>query len=169
MKLRKLPYLVVFSVLASFSLLPLSVIGGESMGVLKAEPAYPFSGFSGQLLFKGEPASNAKITRKYELLKDQHEETITADQDGNFSFDSILIQYRVPLIASHDFLARQQLFVDYEGETYQIWGGSKTGMEEYSEFGGKPSRLRCELTDDPRKVKNEESGFIGTSCHWEID
>ncbi len=82
------------------------------MGMLKKEPAYPFSGFSGQLLFKGKSAVNAKITRTYELLDDKHEETITADSDGNFIFDSIEVKYRTPMLASVEFSALQEVFVE---------------------------------------------------------
>jgi hypothetical protein len=144
--------------------------GGEFMGIWKKEPGYAFSGFSGQLLFNGEPASHAKLIRRYELSKpNEFEDSTVADGDGYFSFESILVKYRAPLLASHDFLSHQQIFVEYRGEQYQIWGGGKTQREEYSEFGGKPSNLKCELTEESRRVKNELSGMIGTNCHWDLD
>lgn len=139
------------------------------MGLLKGESVYAFSGFSGQLLFKGEPASNAKITRRYELSKpNEYEDSTITDSEGRFSFESAIADYRKPLLDVHGFLARQQIFVEYQRETYQIWGGSKDAKEEYSEFKGKPQNLTCELTEEPHMVDLRTS-FIGTSCHWDVD
>ncbi len=141
------------------------------MGVLKAESAYAFSGFSGQLLFNGEPASNAKIIRKYRLQSssDEQEDSVTTNNEGHFSFDSIAIKHRTPLFSSHDFLSHQDVIVEYQGENYDIWLGGKTEPGEYTEFGGKPKNLRCELTEQSRRVKHELAGVIATNCKWDID
>ena len=141
------------------------------MGMLKAEPAYAFSGFSGQLLFKGEPANNAKVIRQYRLQNESnvHEDFVITGKSGDFTFSSILIQYRVPILSSHAFLSHQDVIVEYQGETYDIWIGGKTEPREYTEFGGKPKNLRCELTSEPRRVKNELAGVIVTNCHWDVD
>ncbi len=157
--------------LSSLCLLSLPTTGGEFMGMLKAEPAYPFSGFSGQLLFEGKPASNTKIIRQYQLQSKPglHEDIAMTDKEGLFSFESILIQHRTPVLSSHDFLSHQEIFVEYQNKQYQIWGGAKSELGEYTEFGGKPKNLTCELTEEPRKVTNEVASFIGTSCHWEVD
>ncbi len=157
--------------LSGLCLLSLPTTGGEFMGMLKAEPAYPFSGFSGQLLFKGEPVSNTKIVRQYELQTQSgvHEDTAMTDKEGYFTFESILIKYRTPILSSHEFLSHQGINILYQDETYHIWVGGKTERGEYTEFGGKPKNLRCELTEEPRRVKHEIAGVISTNCHWEID
>ncbi|MGH1485611.1 MAG: DUF6795 domain-containing protein [Cellvibrionaceae bacterium] len=168
-KLAYLRYLMSLSLLSA-CLMPLYAIGGEFMGMLKKELAYPFSGFSGQLLFNGEPAANAKITRVYELesKKELQKDEVVADQQGRFSFDAITVQYRTPVLGAFEFLSHQDVIVEYKGEEYQIWGGGKFNKDEYAEFGGKPNNFRCELTEDIRRVEIEK-GVYGTNCHWDID
>ncbi len=149
-------------------LLPSYALGGEFMGILKKETAYPFSSFSGQLLFKGKPAVQAKITRQYELLDDKHEETIIADTEGRFSFESIPVKYRTPLLATVEFSALQEVFVEYQGNNYQIWASSKRIKDEHGEFGGKkPKNFYCEITDELDRFDNPIIGFAATNCHWE--
>ncbi|MEJ2741841.1 MAG: hypothetical protein P8176_04985 [Gammaproteobacteria bacterium] len=144
-----------------------SAEGGEWMGFLKREIGYPFSGFEGQLLYKGEPAAGAEITRTYDLFGDKGQELLVADDQGKFKFDSIVLKFRTPLLAPVEFLSYQEIYVNYRGEQYRIWGGAKRVNKEYSEFNGRPDNLRCELTEEPRRVDLVGRGFIGTSCHWE--
>ena len=135
------------------------------MGLLKKEPACAFSGFEGQLLYKGEPAAGAKITRSYELFKDKGEETIYADDQGHFRFESIIVPFRTPFLAPVSFLSYQKILIEHKGNTYHIWSASKRSKEEFSEFGLKPEHVTCELTDEP-EGKDLTSGLLVTSCHW---
>jgi hypothetical protein len=147
------------------------VRGGEFMGLFKKdkEIVYPFSGFEGQLLFKGEPAAGAKIIRSYELQgADKVEETINSDSNGLFKFESIAVEHKKPTLAPLNFLSHQDIFVEYKNQTYNIWTGGKTDKAEFSEFKGKPKDLTCELTDDTHTV-DLGIGFIGTNCHWTVD
>ncbi|MGH1485612.1 MAG: DUF6795 domain-containing protein [Cellvibrionaceae bacterium] len=151
-------------------LLPPYAMGGEFMGALKSEPAYPFSGFSGQLFFKGEPAAQAKVTRIYELesKKGPQQDIVVTDEKGEFSFESVLLRYRNPVLGAFEFLSHQDVIVEYNGEEYQIWGGSKFNKDEYAEFGGKPNNFRCELIEDIRRVEIGK-GVYGTNCHWVVE
>ena len=135
------------------------------MGLLKKEPACAFSGFEGQLLYKGEPAAGAKITRSYELFKDKGEETIYADDQGRFRFESIIVPFRTPFLAPVSFVSHQNIWITYKDETYQIWTGGKMSKEEFSELGSKPKNLWCEITEELRGI--DTNGLLGTNCHWE--
>ena len=166
-QLTRLYGFVALAIVTCGCCLPLPATGGEFMGILKKEPAYPFSGFSCQLFFKGEPAAHAKVIRSYELASknEKHEEFAVADAQGRFSFDSIVVQYRTPVLGPVEFLSRQRVFVEYQGEEYPIWVGAKFDKGEYAEFGEKFRKLRCELTEDIRRIDVKKS-YYGTSCHW---
>jgi len=145
--------------------------GGEFMGLFskkEKEIVYPFSGFEGQLLYKGEPAAGAKITRKYNQMdKDKFEETITADAEGRFKFESIAVEYNPPALRALDYMSHQSIFVKYNNEEFQIWGGGKGDREEFAEFNGQPKNLICEITGDIRRV-DAKKGFVGTACYWDV-
>ena len=133
----------------------------------KKEIVYPFSGFEGQLFYKGEPAAGAQLTRSYDMFGEKFEESIMADKEGRFAFTSIAKEFRTPLFSPVEFLVHQDIFVKYGENSYQIWAGGKMDKEEYSEFNGKPSALSCEITSDLRRV-DLKHGFIGTNCHWNL-
>lgn len=135
------------------------------MGLLKKEKVFPFSGFEGQLLFKGKPAAGAKITRSYELFKESASETIETDQEGHFSFESIEIPFRTPLLAPVEFLSFQDIFVDYNNKEFHIWTSSKRSKQEYAEFGGQRVKVKCEITKEP-VGKELPKGLLVTSCEW---
>lgn len=137
------------------------------MGFIRMkEPVYPFSGFSGQLEYQGKPAAYAKVTRSYQLFGEDevHEETIQANDEGRFSFESIVVNYKTPLLSPLEFLSYQKVFVDYDSKAIQIWGTGKRTKEEFSEFGGQPMKLNCELTDELRRVDIHTRGVVGTIC-----
>ena len=140
--------------------------GDEWMGILKKDTGYAFSGFEGQLLYKGEPAAGAEMTRTWDLFGDKGEDTVVADSEGNFKFDSVVVKFRTPLLAAFDFLAHQAIQVKFGEESYQIWGGGKVSKEEYYEFNGMPKNFYCEVTEPPRRVDTASSGFVVTNCHW---
>lgn len=133
----------------------------------KKEIVYPFSGFEGQLLYKGEPAANAKITRIYNQMEQgEIQETATTDNEGKFNFESIALEFKKPLISAVSYISHQKIFVTFNQETYQIWGGGKSSKLEFSEFGNKrPEQLTCELTDEPYVVDLEKDGIV-TNCKW---
>lgn len=145
--------------------------GGEFMGLFnkKTETVYPFSGFDGQLFYKGEPAAGAVITRIYNQMEEgEVEETTTADDHGYFQFKSISTEFKQPTLSSLSYLSRQKIIVNYKHENFRIWGGGKPDKREFSEFQGKPKNFTCELTEDRRTIDHGVS-FIGTNCHWDID
>lgn len=135
------------------------------MSLFKGEKVCVASGFEGRVTFGGQPASGARIVRRFNWKDEAGKaEEVNADGDGKFAFSSHWdIMKRVPSV---QFVAHQSIFVYYKGKKYQVWGMGKMHKSEYSEFGGKPKNFRCELTEEIRKVDLEHE-FVGTSCHWE--
>ena len=131
----------------------------------KKEIVYPFSGFDGQLLYKGEPAAGAQLTRSYDMFGEKFEETITADEEGRFAFSSIAKEFRAPMMRPVNFLVSQEINVHYKGVRYDIWSGSKFQKGEFEEFGGEPKDFICELIEDMRTIEFGLS-FFGTNCKW---
>jgi hypothetical protein len=138
---------------------------GEFMFFTKKVTAYPFSGFEGQLLYHGEPAANAIVKRTYDWDGTLHEETIQADAEGRFHFNSVSVQYRESL---SQFSSSQRVFVNYAGEEYLIWACGKIEEAEFGEFGGEPKNLTCEITAE-MEAKRLPNGPVGTNCTWTID
>lgn len=145
----------------------LGVIGVEAktMSLFKGEEVCVASGFEGRVLFKGKPAAGARIVRKFNWKneKGQKEETI-ADEEGKFSFPSHFDILRRVIPAQ--FVAYQDIFAFYQGKEYRIWRTGKLDKSEFSEFGGKPTNFRCELTEALRRV-DLDRGFVGTNCYWD--
>ena len=124
------------------------------------------SGFEGRLTLNGQPASGARVVRKFNWKDEKGvtEETI-ADQDGWFSLPVHWDVFRYVLPVAQ-FVSFQSIFVHYQGRKYHVWEIGKLEESEYGEFGGKPENFRCELTDELRGV-DLEYGFVTTSCYWE--
>ena len=165
--LRGIALSLLFTILFT---LPIKALGGEFMGLFnnKKEIVYPFSGFDGQLLYKGEPAAGAQLTRSYDMFGEKFEETIIADEEGRFAFTSIAKEFRAPLFSPVEFLVHQEIFVDFKSKRIQIWGTSKRLKGEYSEFNGKSVFIRCEITEEPRAVeRSEQQGLMVTNFYWE--
>ena len=145
-----------------------TVYGDDGMEIFKKkETGCIFSGFSGQLLYEGEPAAGAVLTRKYELFGRKGEDKSTADSNGHFQFDSVFWEFTEPFLTPTGFLVHQQIFVQYQNTETQVWGGAKVEPSELYEFNNQhPNNLVCEITAGAKRVNTGKRGFIGTSCHW---
>jgi len=137
----------------------------KGMSLLKGEKACVASGFEGRVTYEGQPASGARIVRKFSWKDEKGEtEEAIADKDGRFSFPSHWgIFRRILPVEVYAFI---DIFVYFNGQEYQVWGTAKREKNEYDEFGGEPKNFRCELTDELRRV-DLERGFVGTNCYWE--
>jgi hypothetical protein len=88
----------------------------------------------------------------------------TSDENGYFSLPSMMRELKKVLPTQ--FMASQEIYVDYQGQTFHIWTMGKMSKKEYAELEGKPENLRCELTDDIVRVDSIH-GLLGTSCQWD--
>lgn len=135
------------------------------MSFFKRDNVCLASAFEGKLTFKGKPAADARIVRTYKWKDDKGEtEETTADKNGRFSFPAHWTKMRLTGLVQ--LVIHQEIFVYYKEQEYQIWAIGKLVPEVYSEFGGKPKNIRCEITDELRRV-DLEHGFVGTSCYWD--
>lgn len=151
---------VVFTVAALVYAMP-----GVAMSILFGKEAVLFSPLEGRITFGGEPAHNAEIVRVIKWKDDTGEtETYSTDQNGYFALPLKKRKVRAPPFA--ELVIVQSIFVRYAGQEVQIWGRTKRGIELYGELGGKPSNLRCELTDEVEYLDMQD-GLFGTLCKWD--
>lgn len=124
-----------------------------------------FSPMEGRLTFHGEPAKGAEI-KLWIKWKDQTGETITfaADERGFFSIPKKIDRFRDDPLAQ--VVITQEITVYYNNKDYLIWTLSKTSLNEYSELGGKPVNLICEITDEMEPRRTDES-LMATNCKWD--
>lgn len=94
------------------------------MSLLKGEKVCVASGFEGRQTLNGQPASGARVVRKFNWKdeKGETEETI-ADKDGRFSFP---VHWGVVrgVMRIAQFVSYQSIYVYYQGQEYLVW---KTG------------------------------------------
>jgi hypothetical protein len=142
---------------------------GVAMSMFSAneEEVVLFSPIEGKVTFEGKPAAGAKIIRSIKW-KDQKEEedSVVSNERGEFEF-AIKTALRKSNSLSQ-FVVHQKIFVQFNGERYQVWGNGKLEKELFTEFGGKPKNLRCELTDEPDRV-DTKNGWVMTSCQWDLE
>ncbi|UZJ45272.1 hypothetical protein OOT55_04240 [Marinimicrobium sp. C6131] len=123
------------------------------------------SPFAAQITYQGKPASGARIKRIIKWQSQVGEEDFAeADDQGHFSFPAIRDSWRRLLPA--EFVVYQDIVVQYQDQEFKIWIGSKREEHEWSELGGEPINMHCELTDEIRRV-DVKRGLLGTNCHWE--
>lgn len=123
------------------------------------------SPMEGTITYQGKAAAGARIERilKWKDETGQSDATI-ADEKGYFTLPVVVESAKLPKLSQ--FVAHQEIVVSYEGKDFTIWVMGKLGKTLYSELGGKPKNLRCELTDDLVRVESED-GLLGTVCKWD--
>jgi hypothetical protein len=124
-----------------------------------------FSPLEGKLTFRGEPLSNTKI-KLHISWKDKEGESFyySTDTNGFFSIPKIKSEYEESPLAQ--LVIRQELTVEHDNNFYEVWTMSKMESAEFTELGGKPVGLVCEVTDDLTTVRGIRS-LGGVACTWE--
>lgn len=132
----------------------------------KEVEAVLFSPLEGKITYKGRPASGAKI-KLWTAWKDKTGETefYHADDQGNFSIPQKNMTYKSnPLV---QLVIKQRLTVFFKDQEIDIWEFSKMEKAPFTELGGRPVNLTCELTNDERTVRGDGS-LGGTRCVWDV-
>ncbi|UTA46980.1 carboxypeptidase regulatory-like domain-containing protein [Simiduia sp. 21SJ11W-1] len=133
------------------------------MSFFDAGKACTFSEMSLTLTYQGEPASGAKVVRTVEWQK-PHVDEFYADDAGKLVLPELHERSLTQLLPV-EFVVAQAIHVHYLGQEFEIWINSKRKPEENAELGGRPVKLRCELTDEPQ-VSREFDALMLTSCQW---
>lgn len=133
--------------------------GGEKV------EAVLFSPLEGKLTFNGKPASGAKI-KLWFAWKDQEGEFhhYTADENGFFSIPAHTASYKQNFLAQ--LVISQEITVEHEGQTYEMWVMSKMDPAAFTELGGEAVNLICELTNELTTIRGNHS-LGGTACTWD--
>lgn len=134
------------------------------MSLFDAGKICTFSPVQAKLTLNGEPAVGAQVTR-IAKLKDTKTEETTTNTNGEFSFPAVF-EKSVKKLLPMEIVVSQQILVEYQGETYEIWANGKMNPDENSELDGQPLNLTCELTDELRTHRTSSS-LILTNCTWE--
>ena len=134
------------------------------MSLFDAGNICTFSQVNAKITFNGKPATGALVTRIAKLKETKKEET-TTNSNGEFSFPAIFEKSLKKLLPV-EIVISQQMLVEYQGETYEIWANGKMNPAENSELDGQLLNLNCELTDELRTHRTSSS-LIMTNCVWE--
>ena len=132
--------------------------GGEKKEVIL------FSPLEGKLTFQGAPLPNARI-KLHISWKDQKGESFyySTDNDGFFKIPQHKSEYKEsPLV---QLVIRQEMTVEHNGNAYEVWTMSKMEAAEFTELGGEPIGLICEITSELTTMRTNES-LGGVACTW---
>lgn len=148
-------------------LITLKPVKGYAMSLLyhPEQEIVVASPMEGQITYKGKPAADAKVERILKWKDDKGQTDFTnTNKDGFFKLPIVKESAKLPKLAQ--FVAHQEIAVTYEGTRYVIWVMGKMGKTLFSELGGNPKNLRCELMDDLNRVETDD-GLLGTVCNWD--
>ena len=133
--------------------------GGEK------KEAVLFSPLEGKITFNGKPAAGAKV-KLWFAWQDKEGEFFyyNTDENGFFKIPGHTTTYKETPLAQ--LVITQEIIVEHEGKPYEMWSMSKMDPSIFSELGGEPINLRCELTNDLTTVRGNHS-LGGTACTWD--
>ncbi len=124
-----------------------------------------FSPMEGVLTHNGQPLSGVRLERIINWDGDRESsESIETDENGTFSFDELRDEVEVSPLSV--FVVNQYIYAYHEDKKVKIWVKAKRGKGLYAELGGKPTNLRCEITDPFVRVELP-AGPLGTPCKWD--
>ena len=139
---------------------------GYAMSITDIGKVCLFSNMAGVIKLNGRPVSNAKLVRTVDLSGPEVDETMTDDQ-GNFKFPAIFKR----TLSKHlpqEFSSSQLIVVHYQGKEYPLWSAVKRKPEEDSESKGKPLIVACELNNEEKMIKVNNSPIFSV-CTWDVE
>lgn len=142
----------------------LTISKGQAMSISDVGKVCTFSEVKAKVTYNGKPAIGAKVTQitKFKSAVENHTST---DEAGIFAFPATYEKSFKKLLPM-EIVISQQILIDYNGETFEVWANGKMNTEENSELGGIPINLTCELTDAPETHRTAGS-LVLTNCRWE--
>lgn len=146
--------------------LSLIATGGCAMGITDVGRVCLFSAISGTITLDGKPVVNATLIRTADRDGPKSDEAVT-DENGWFEFPP-MYEHTVTKYLPMEFVASQQIIVNYQGKSYEIWDSVKRKPQENSESKGNVLRVACELNGELRSVLVDRVP-IHTLCNWDVE
>lgn len=124
------------------------------------------SPLEGTLLYQAKPISGIKVERKLRWFDgdESYEDFVFTDHNGYFSLP--VVQKTLKLSSLVQFVVVQEIYAILNEDRIVIWALGKGAKIEYSELGGKPINLRCELTSEERITRDYNNPMM-TRCTWD--
>ena len=158
--------LISFKKLLAVIVLTILTFEGASMSLFsESKEVILFSALEGSLTFEGIPLVGAKIELKLKWYDGKENENLFTESDENGFFRFPVVK-KVLKIGFSQLVISQEIAVKHKEEEIIIWFMSKFNQTEYSELGGKPINLRCELTSDELITRDYNTPLI-TRCIWD--
>ncbi len=133
------------------------------MGIIIPERVCLFTGFEATLVEGDKPLAHRKLIRTWEIQGKEFQDEVITDDNGKFQFDTIWYNYRVFLEVA--FVSYQRIYLDEMSEDNQLWGGGKMRKTEFSEFGGKPKNVICDILQERARPGDEP---VWNQCRWSL-
>ncbi|VAW57710.1 hypothetical protein MNBD_GAMMA07-678 [hydrothermal vent metagenome] len=156
-------WLISTLVLVSFSL------EGASMSLFSTKTEVVLSSpLEGILTYEGQPLPNVKIERKLSWYDGEGEQTdfVVTDEKGYFNLPIIKKELKVSGYVR--LVIVQEIFSQYKNENALIWVMAKKTKSKYSEIGGKPVNIHCDLAIEPWIYRNTTgTDGVTTRCKWD--
>lgn len=125
-----------------------------------------FSSIKGVITLNGKPVVGAKLIRTADRAKPRVDETKT-NEKGYFEFPAVF-ERSVTKYLPQEFVAKQRIVVQYEGQEVEIWSAVKTRREENSESRGKALEVKCDLSNEWKMTMIGGDAFFGL-CEWDVE
>lgn len=150
----------------TLALLSISACGGKEMGMTDIGKICLFSKMSGVVLLDGKPAANARLVRTVDFTGAKTDETHT-DANGYFEFPAVF-QRSIAKHLPQEFASNQTIVAFYQDKEYAMWTGVKRKPEENSEARGKELIVKCELNQEEKLIKVNNSPIFSL-CTWDVE
>lgn len=129
-----------------------------------------FSPISGTITLNGKPAAGAKLTRTVDRahVQGQLTDTTETNDKGEFEMPGVFDRALLAKILPMEFVAPQQIIVEYDTQTYKMWVGIKRDRAVNAESSGRPLVVNCELTAEVKRAA-VGGGFVHSMCTWDFE
>jgi len=145
--------------------LSLTLLGGTAVGLTDVGKVCIFSAISGVITLNGQPVAHAKLIRTGSKER-KHQDETTTDESGHFSFPP-MYERSIAKYLPMEFVAEQQIMVNYKGLSYKLWSGVKRKSDENTESRGKPLVVTCSRNNEEGYISVADSKFF-TLCSLDV-
>ncbi len=119
-----------------------------------------FSEVDGVVVREGTPVSGVQVTRSYlwGWNSSSGSDRVVTDQAGSFHFPVIIGKSLLGGLLPHEPSIEQKILLTHAGKTYEVWVSRKRNYDKDGELDGRPMRLRCDLSSEPKRFETGPNG-----------